>query len=128
MTQQPLGAPQEPDGLVQPPAGYPPQPAAYPQQPAGYPPQQAAYQPVVAARTQKVNAIAYLIVTFLVGVFGVHRFWRGQIGLGILYLLTGGLFGIGVLVDFILAIVWLTQMDPNSEITFINKKYARYQG
>ena len=43
--------------------------------------------------------------TFLLCLFcgglGVHRYYVGKIGTGILYTLTAGLFGIGYLVDFI---------------------------
>lgn len=38
---------------------------------------------------------------FLVGVLGIHRFYVGKTGTGILYIFTGGLLGIGVLVDLI---------------------------
>jgi len=44
-------------------------------------------------------SVAWLLLTFL-GVFGVHRFYVGKILTGILYLLTGGLFLIGILYDF----------------------------
>jgi len=43
--------------------------------------------------------IAWLLLTFL-GVFGVHRMYMGKWLTGLLYLLTGGLFMIGVLYDF----------------------------
>jgi len=42
--------------------------------------------------------VAWLLLTFL-GFFGVHRFYLGKWGTGILYLLTGGLLLIGVLYD-----------------------------
>lgn len=43
-----------------------------------------------------------LLLALFFGDFGLHRFYVGKIGTGALYLLTGGLFGIGSLVDFIL--------------------------
>jgi TM2 domain-containing membrane protein YozV len=44
--------------------------------------------------------LSWILLTFL-GVFGVHRFYMGKVLTGILYLLTLGLFGIGVLWDFL---------------------------
>lgn len=41
----------------------------------------------------------WLLLTFL-GVFGAHRFYQGKWLTAILYLLTGGLFLVGVLYDF----------------------------
>lgn len=43
--------------------------------------------------------ITWLLLTFL-GVFGIHRFYMGKIFTGILYLLTVGLFGLGILYDY----------------------------
>lgn len=49
----------------------------------------------------KSVGVAYLLWFFL-GLFGVHRFYLGHTGMGCLYLLTGGFFGIGWLVDLFL--------------------------
>ncbi len=43
--------------------------------------------------------IAWLLLTFL-GIFGVHRMYCGKWVTGIIYLLTGGLFLVGVIYDF----------------------------
>jgi TM2 domain-containing membrane protein YozV len=45
---------------------------------------------------------AYLLwLLSLVGVCGVHRLYLGKIGTGILWIVTGGLFGIGALYDLV---------------------------
>ena len=49
----------------------------------------------------KSRLVTFLLCTFL-GTLGIHRFYVGKTGTGILWLLTVGLFGIGVLVDWIL--------------------------
>lgn len=43
--------------------------------------------------------VALLLCIFL-GVVGGHKFYEGKIGMGILYIFTGGLFLIGVIIDF----------------------------
>ena len=40
-----------------------------------------------------------LLLCFFFGYVGVHKFYEGKIGMGILYVFTFGLFGIGWLVD-----------------------------
>lgn len=42
---------------------------------------------------------AWILLTFL-GIFGLHRFYMGKIVTAILYLISGGIFGIGILYDF----------------------------
>lgn len=43
--------------------------------------------------------VAWILLTF-VGILGIHRMYMGKWLTGILYLLTGGLFGFGYLYDF----------------------------
>jgi TM2 domain-containing membrane protein YozV len=43
--------------------------------------------------------LAHILLTFL-GLFGVHRMYMGKWISGLLYLLTGGIFGLGILYDF----------------------------
>ena len=40
------------------------------------------------------------ILCLLFGVFGIHRFYLGKWATGLLYLVTVGLFGIGLIYDF----------------------------
>ena len=47
------------------------------------------------------NKWVALILCILLGYFVGHKFYEGKAGMGILYIFTFGLFGIGVIVDFI---------------------------
>ena len=51
-------------------------------------------------KKEKNKWVAVLLCLFL-GVFGGHKFYEGKIGMGILYILTLGLFGIGAIIDLI---------------------------
>lgn len=50
--------------------------------------------------TLKDKSVA-LILCLLLGFFGAHKFYEGKTGMGILYLFTAGLFGIGWFIDLI---------------------------
>ena len=54
--------------------------------------------------------VAWILLVFL-GLFGVHRMYMGKWLTGILYLLTGGIFGLGYIYD-----MWTI----NDQITLIN--------
>lgn len=47
------------------------------------------------------DKVIALILCILFGTMGIHKFYEGKIGMGILYLCTGGLFYIGWIVDII---------------------------
>ena len=51
-----------------------------------------------------MNGWGKVILIFFTGWFGVHKFVEGKVGMGILYLCTMGLFGIGWLIDLVQAI------------------------
>ncbi len=56
--------------------------------------------------------VAWVLLTFL-GIFGVHRFYMDKWITGIIYLLTGGLLGIGLLYD-----LWTL----NGQVSEINRR------
>jgi TM2 domain-containing membrane protein YozV len=43
--------------------------------------------------------VTWILLTFL-GIFGIHRFYLGKWITGIIYLLTGGLFLVGIVYDY----------------------------
>ena len=49
--------------------------------------------------------LTLLLLCLFLGVVGGHRFYSGKTGTGIIWLLSGGLFGIGWLVDLYMVIV-----------------------
>ncbi len=54
----------------------------------------------IAGKKQCDKWVALILCVFL-GVLGGHKFYEGKAGMGILYIFTVGLFGIGIIVDFI---------------------------
>ena len=58
-------------------------------------------QPVVVHSGIPKNKWVAFVLAFVLGFLGAHRFYEGKVGTGLLWLFTGGLFGIGWLVDWI---------------------------
>ena len=65
--------------------------------------------PAMLGVRAKNKWVAFLLCLFLGGI-GAHKFYEGRVGMGILYLLTVGLFGIGWLID---CIVLLCKPNPH---------------
>lgn len=59
--------------------------------------------------------VAWILLTFL-GLLGIHRMYLGKWITGIVYLLTGGLLGLGYLYDY-----WTL----NDQVTLINSEGSR---
>ena len=58
------------------------------------------------------SKLVSLLLCFFLGIFGGHCFYAGKVVIGFLYLFTGGLCGIGVVIDFI-RILTSTYTDRN---------------
>ena len=95
-------------------AAPPPAPAYAPSQPVntGYaPPPQPVYgQPQFVMKANKKNRIAAAIIAFFLGAFGGHKFYLGQIGKGIVYLIFFWTL-IPAIIAFVEFTIYLVQSD-----------------
>ena len=57
------------------------------------------------ANSSQKNWVVTLLLCFFFGVLGIHRFYVGKAGTGILMLITFGGFGIWWLIDLIMILV-----------------------
>ena len=51
------------------------------------------------------SKVVALVLCFFLGIFGVHRFYVGKIGTGIIQLLTGGGLGVWWIIDFVMILL-----------------------
>lgn len=48
------------------------------------------------------NKVVALVLCIFLGYFGAHKFYENKPGMGVLYIFTAGLFGIGWIIDIII--------------------------
>ena len=56
---------------------------------------------VAAGMGRPKNKWVAFFLCFFLGFLGAHKFYEGKIVRGLIYMFTGGLFGIGILIDLI---------------------------
>ncbi len=69
-----------------------------------------------------------ILLASLLGSFGVDRFYRGEIGVGVLKLLTFGACGIWTIVDFILYCVGTPPTDVEGRVILDKRTVERLRG
>ncbi len=68
----------------------------------------------------KSKAIAYLLwLVSIFGCLGIHRFYLGKIGTGIIWFFTGGVFGLGALIDLFTLGQQVDQYNTNKELKYL---------
>lgn len=79
----------------------------------------------------KKDKIITFLITYFLGMFGVHKFLKGDKKSGVLYLCTLGFFGIGWITDSIKALIFIFKEDSTIVETTIeiaknhfNKKFV----
>ena len=95
---------------------------------------QAATQGTTQGTTQTGNTMEYsekdwlvtLLFSIFLGCLGIHRFYVGKVGTGILWLLTGGCLGVGALVDIIMIATENFTDDANRLIVQDSRKNPNY--
>jgi len=67
-------------------------------------------------QTSEKNYIVMILLCFFLGSLGIHRFYVGKIGTGILMIITLGGLGIWALIDLIMIIVGKFKDKEGKEI------------
>lgn len=72
---------------------------------------------MAGGKSEKSNVVALLLCFFL-GAFGVHRFYVGKVGTGVLQLVTLGGLGIWALIDFIMIVLQKFEDGQGNALSF----------
>ncbi len=63
------------------------------------------YEETNVHNSAATKAVIEFFITFFFGVWGVHRFLKGKIFTGFVYLFTYGVFGFGYFIDLIKSVI-----------------------
>ncbi len=65
----------------------------------------------------KSKGVAYVLwCVSIFGWLGIHRFYLGKVGTGIVWIVTGGVFGVGSLIDLFTLGGQVEQYNTNVEL------------
>lgn len=59
----------------------------------------------IKPKTSTKSRLVTFLLCYIFGMFGAHRFYVGKNGTAVLYILTMGLFGVGMLIDTLMIIL-----------------------
>lgn len=65
-------------------------------------------------KSNKIDPIVYFLLVLFFGCFGIHKFIDKNAKMGVLYLFTMGLFGIGWIIDIIKALMELINLKKDT--------------
>jgi TM2 domain-containing membrane protein YozV len=65
----------------------------------------------MAAKSERQRQLTILKISFLAGYFGLDRFYRGEVELGVIKMITCGGLGVWYLVDVAIAAYRFGQLD-----------------
>jgi TM2 domain-containing membrane protein YozV len=63
------------------------------------------------AKSERQRQLTILLISFLAGYFGLDRFYRGEIALGVIKMITCGGLGVWYLVDVAIAAYRFGKLD-----------------